>query len=81
MLKSSAVITSPTGESTCALCGERVADENAVVGERGAVCVECVWMCLSVLEDRGMVRPLQQHHADDDEETSAVFDRPPGSRA
>lgn len=62
----------------CALCGERVAVDRAVVGDAGgAVCIECVWLSVDVLEDRGEVRPLVQRLDEDEDaaESSAVFDR------
>ncbi|MCA9584781.1 MAG: hypothetical protein KC657_05435 [Myxococcales bacterium] len=59
----------------CALCGERVGVDRAVVGDvGGAVCIDCVWLSVDVLEDRGEVRPLVQK-LDDETENSAVFDR------
>ena len=55
------------------MCGEPAAPERAIVGDTGAICVDCVWMCVDILDERGEKRPQ-----DDDgefEETSKVHER------
>ncbi|HEX7604651.1 MAG TPA: ClpX C4-type zinc finger protein [Polyangiaceae bacterium] len=57
----------------CSMCGEPVAPDRAIVGDTGSICVDCVWMCVDILDERGEKRP---EDADDEfEETSKVYEK------
>ncbi len=58
----------------CSMCGESAAPDRAIVGDTGAICVDCVWMCVDILEERGEKRP-DPDAFDEFEETSKVHDR------
>ena len=55
------------------MCGEPAAPDRAIVGDTGAICVDCVWMCVDILDERGETRP--EDAADDYDETSKVHER------
>lgn len=57
----------------CSMCGETAAPARAIVGDTGAICVECVWMCVDILDERGEKRPEDVFA--DFEETSKVHER------
>lgn len=64
------------------MCGESAPPDRAIVGDTGAICVDCVWMCVDILEERGEQRPAldsdtgeDQPAFDEFEETSKVHDR------
>lgn len=60
------------------MCGESAVPDRAIVGDTGAICVECVWMCVDILEERGEKRPdadAEVEPSDDFDETSKVHDR------
>jgi hypothetical protein len=63
----------------CSMCGEPTAPDHAIIGDAGAICVACVWMCVDILEERGEKRPSESARTlggeFDDEETSQVYER------
>lgn len=60
-------------EVTCSMCGDAAPEERAILGDKGAICVDCVWMCVDILDERGERRPAAGDF--DPEETSKVYDR------
>lgn len=57
---------------TCSMCGEPTTPERAIAGDAAVICVDCVWMCVDILDERGENRP---DLADEFEETSKVHPR------
>jgi hypothetical protein len=57
------------------MCGEGTAPERAIVGDAGAICVDCVWMCVDILEERGEKRPEDHSNDFEADETSQVYER------
>ena len=61
-----------TAEVICSMCGEGTTEDRGIVGDNAVICVECVWMCADILEERGEKRPTGLGDFDD---TSKVHPR------
>jgi len=59
----------------CSMCGEPITPERAIIGDAGAICVDCVWMCVDILDERGEKRPTMFDSGFEAEETSQVYER------
>lgn len=59
------------------MCGEGVEEGRAIAGDSGVICVECVWMCVDILEERGEKRPARStaNLEDEFDEKSEVHPR------
>lgn len=57
---------------TCSMCSEVVPEARAIVGENAVICVDCVWMCVDILDERGERRPTE---VDEYDEKSEVHPR------